>query len=267
MSEDYKQLPSKLGEVVELMEQTIAADKAKRASMANQLRDFFKSLKDGGQGAKALETSNQAAENRLRAMVGLLGNACAIAEKYLHIPDQLRYEGEQWQHAAKIVYSITESSPGREYVPGWTGPAAEAYTRVAIMQTEACKEWHGLTRVVVDLYRISHDTNVAMLEAVYQGVLYVVERRGYLPEPSETFAATWKLGDAVQRIVKEITSLGATLEETCANLAADLVAAKNATNLLQYGWPTDDSMFGVKAADIPQLRSSYPLPELPPEFR
>ncbi|RRD42510.1 hypothetical protein EII42_12185 [Tessaracoccus sp. OH4464_COT-324] len=210
---------------------------------------------------RALANQNDLSIAYSNATAAALRAAVAVFVYHREAPAKLQAEYDQWLEASKILNDIAKSLPLMEKVPGWSGPAADEYTEMAGVQTQASLELAALTTVVLETYKLAIQVNVTM--AAYEYLCQVVERAeadNYTPSAPECYGPTKRLTQLMANAMDEICALEGKIGQTQQHLNEDITAAQNALRVyVDSIWPHGTAKAGVKAGNILGLRPTPPM--------
>lgn len=261
---EVKDVAAMMAQVSDLKKRVLAQDHRKSLDWQ---QEFLARASDPAQAKADLawlaEANNQAIQDADDALLGLQKASDAIAQ-HQHVPALLKAEQGQWAKALDIVAEIDESAESRERVAGWVGRAAEDYTQMAKVQSEACHEWLGLTKVMVEAYGLGIRVNTSMVAATHSILSQVIRLHrldGQSPERAEYYMSTRRLTQLMNAACTEIAQMSARLSQTLELVSADLEAVHNALVILSGGrWPHGRALAGQPAGNIPDLREHDPQP-------
>ncbi|RRD43961.1 hypothetical protein [Tessaracoccus sp. OH4464_COT-324] len=263
----WEGLPEKMAEVSALVARVKEEDRIKSDRMIEQDHANLPNASpyQGELLARLIEANASVCEAADVALEVLTAVIDGFIE-HLNVPARLKAELNQLQKAAESAQDIAESLPSMEKVPGWSGPAADEYTEMAGVQTQASQEMLGLFQVLLKAHGTAIEVNEAMLAAGYEYLCQVVERfeaDSYVVSCTEHYAATKRLTQLLDNAFLELRSLQDLLANTEQRMSEDLVAAQNAPRVLvNFIWPHGTAKAGIKAGDIPGMRATPPMDTL-----
>lgn len=241
--------------LVQAVKDGITADDAAAQTWQNELRrlfergvDVFKVRNEFNAKADALKTG---ALNAAQAVEKLCDG---LAEKIAPVIGNLAQDARNWTTRGQQVKEVLSQAKNLEYIPGWSGKAADKYSLAVKVQCSALTELHGIMQSTARGCDAGMMLNQGILFALNEAILETIETIGTSPTHSGDMyylrtATSWQLCFTLAMEVSRATTgqtaagaINALADECLSTIALPRVLAESQ-------WPTGTDAAGTIPAD------------------
>ncbi|RRD46609.1 hypothetical protein [Tessaracoccus sp. OH4464_COT-324] len=232
----YHQIPQLLDAIEQRLAEVIEADRRASESFWEKIKRFFANPVDFLMRQRSFKAQTDALVAAARMSVSVLRSVCRVVTDKLHVPEQLKAEHDSWYKAYQQVQTVAESAPNREQVDGWQGAAAEAYTRLARLQTASCWELNKRAVIMCVCYRLAYHLNLNGFNAVHD-ILQEVLKSTHGLGGSSSYASTRRMMGMIWAAVARIFMTYRMAETGARSIEATVRAAEGAFAHTKESWP------------------------------